>query len=347
MPFEQVETLKKQFTDKYVEVDATVSELRRFKGLTGQVKTVNMSGRALVQFEHPVDISWYDIDPSYLKVVDKPAPKAEPAKHAAEGEKKPLPKPKRLRLRQARRRRKSEGDEPARNGPCPRGGPVQPKEPPRCECGRVRQRHLPQGENRFQNSSKRVCKARLAEQRLRHLPRRLPRPPLRPQPVENRSQKLNKLGCRARPAVSRRRPLPPLLRRPRLPHQRLAVSRFQRSNKPACRAQRVREKLLPRLRHLPHLLHPLHRLLPAENRFRKSNKPGCKVLPRAAEQQAPPSRPVLRRSAPAAPSKPRSSGCASPQPPKSCRYSDSNYWPRRKTTFKTGTRPPAGGVQRK
>src|SRR5579864_1547445 len=78
MSFEQVERLKKQYTDKYVEVDSTVSELRRFKGLTGVVKTVNMSGRALVQFEHPVDISWYDIDPSYLKVVDKPASKAEP-----------------------------------------------------------------------------------------------------------------------------------------------------------------------------------------------------------------------------------------------------------------------------
>src|SRR6266700_3148310 len=89
MSFEQVETLKKQYTDKYVEVDAAVSELRRFKGLTGVVKTVNMSGRALVQFEHPVDISWYDIDPSYLKVVDKPAKKAEPSKHVAEGEKKP------------------------------------------------------------------------------------------------------------------------------------------------------------------------------------------------------------------------------------------------------------------
>src|SRR5438477_6558085 len=89
MSFEQVETLKKQYTDKYVEVDAAVSELRRFKGLTGVVKTVNMSGRALVQFDHPVDISWYDIDPSYLKVVDQPLRKVEPAKHAAEGEKKP------------------------------------------------------------------------------------------------------------------------------------------------------------------------------------------------------------------------------------------------------------------
>src|SRR5438046_1347901 len=93
MPFEQVETLKKRYTDKYVEVDASVSELRPFKRLTGVVNTENMSRRALVQFEHPVDISWYDIDPSYLKVVDKPAPKAEPAKHV-EGEKKAAPEAK-------------------------------------------------------------------------------------------------------------------------------------------------------------------------------------------------------------------------------------------------------------
>src|SRR5215510_1521482 len=72
MSFEQVESLKKQYTDKYVEVDSAVAELRRFQGLTGVVKTVNMGGRALVQFDHPVDISWYDIEPSYLKVVDKP-----------------------------------------------------------------------------------------------------------------------------------------------------------------------------------------------------------------------------------------------------------------------------------
>src|SRR6185369_5618011 len=88
MSFDLVERLKKQYTDKYVEVDASVPELRRFQGMTGQVKTVNMSGRALVQFEHPVDISWYDIEPSYLHVVDAPVKKPAAGKHA-EAEKKP------------------------------------------------------------------------------------------------------------------------------------------------------------------------------------------------------------------------------------------------------------------
>ncbi|TWT58642.1 hypothetical protein KOR42_20240 [Thalassoglobus neptunius] len=72
---DQAEALKRQLTDKYVVVNEGVAELRRFVGLTGRVKTVNMNCRALVQFDGPVDISWYDIDPSFLKVVDAPLPK--------------------------------------------------------------------------------------------------------------------------------------------------------------------------------------------------------------------------------------------------------------------------------
>ena len=75
MIFEHIETLKKQFTDKYVVVDESRPELLRFRGLTGSVKTVNMSGRALVEFDGYNNIGWYDIDPSFLKVVDAPAPK--------------------------------------------------------------------------------------------------------------------------------------------------------------------------------------------------------------------------------------------------------------------------------
>lgn len=99
--FAEVEQLKQELTDKFVVVDKNAPELRRFVGLTGLVKTVNMSGRALVQFDGPVDIAWYDIDPSFLTVVDKPLPKkveakAEPAvkpaaaKPAAAGGKSPL-----------------------------------------------------------------------------------------------------------------------------------------------------------------------------------------------------------------------------------------------------------------
>ncbi|MDA0657476.1 MAG: hypothetical protein O2931_06475 [Planctomycetota bacterium] len=88
MVFEHIESLKLQFTDKYVVVDGTRPELRRFARLTGRVRTVNMNGRALVEFDGNSNIAWYDIDPCYLKVVDAPPPVAEvaekkPAKPAA------------------------------------------------------------------------------------------------------------------------------------------------------------------------------------------------------------------------------------------------------------------------
>jgi hypothetical protein len=75
MSIELAERLKKKFTDKWVVVDASVPELKRFAQWTGKVKTVNMNGRALVEFDGPVDIGWYDIDPAFLTVVDAPRPK--------------------------------------------------------------------------------------------------------------------------------------------------------------------------------------------------------------------------------------------------------------------------------
>jgi len=88
---QQIEKAKQQYTDKYVVVDAQRPELARFSELVGQVKTVNMSGRALVEFgDYHKNIAWYDIDLDYLKVVDKPAPKDD--KKAA-AKKKPAAKP--------------------------------------------------------------------------------------------------------------------------------------------------------------------------------------------------------------------------------------------------------------
>ena len=76
MAFDHIEKIKREYTDKYVMVDGDRPELARFKGEVGQVKTVNMSGRALVEFvDYHLNIGWYDIDLDYLKVVDKPAPK--------------------------------------------------------------------------------------------------------------------------------------------------------------------------------------------------------------------------------------------------------------------------------
>jgi len=90
--YEQIDRLQKQYTDKYVVVDDSRPELRRFAGQTGIVKTVNMNGRALVQFDAFNNIGWYDIDPAYLRVVDAPLPKPEAKKEKAapsKGEKAP------------------------------------------------------------------------------------------------------------------------------------------------------------------------------------------------------------------------------------------------------------------
>lgn len=81
MSIETAEQLKRDLTDRWVVVDQNVPELRRFQGLTGRVKTVNMNCRALVEFDGPADIGWYDIDPGYLKVVDGPVKKVKPAEH--------------------------------------------------------------------------------------------------------------------------------------------------------------------------------------------------------------------------------------------------------------------------
>jgi len=87
--FEQIEKLKTDYTDKYVIVQEERPELRRFKGLTGVVRTVNMSGRALVEFDAYNNIGWIDIDLDYLSVIDKPLEKVEEPKKggAAKGAK--------------------------------------------------------------------------------------------------------------------------------------------------------------------------------------------------------------------------------------------------------------------
>jgi hypothetical protein len=84
--FDVIERLKSEWTDKYVVINSPAPELARFAKTTGQVKTVNMNGRCLVEFDQFNNIGWYDIDPTALKVVPKPLPKPpeeKPAKAAA------------------------------------------------------------------------------------------------------------------------------------------------------------------------------------------------------------------------------------------------------------------------
>jgi hypothetical protein len=89
MVFEHIDKLKQEYTDKYVIVDNRRPELRRFDGQTGVVRTVNMNGQALVEFDAYENIGWYDIDVDFLKIIDKPLPKPE---LKPEPEKKPAAK---------------------------------------------------------------------------------------------------------------------------------------------------------------------------------------------------------------------------------------------------------------
>lgn len=92
MVFEHIEKLKRQYTDKYVVVDDSRPELARFRGVTGVVKTVNMSGRALVEFDdYLANIGWYDIELDFLRVVPKPEPGAVSAQNAKTAVAKAIP----------------------------------------------------------------------------------------------------------------------------------------------------------------------------------------------------------------------------------------------------------------
>ena len=75
--FDVIERLKAEWTDKYVIIDSPAPELSRFAKTTGTVRTVNMNGRCLVEFDQFNNIGWYDIDPSHLKIVTEPLPKPE------------------------------------------------------------------------------------------------------------------------------------------------------------------------------------------------------------------------------------------------------------------------------
>lgn len=80
---EEIERLKAQYTDKYVKVDASRPELARFGQAYGQIKTINFSGRVLVQFEG-ADRAWYDLALDAFTIVDPPPPPPTPAAPAAQ-----------------------------------------------------------------------------------------------------------------------------------------------------------------------------------------------------------------------------------------------------------------------
>ncbi len=119
---ERVEKLRLEYTDQYVAVEGALPQLARFKGKVGQVRTINVNGRALVEFES--DRGRYDLELDYLKVVDKPKPKEPPAKEAKAKpaakpaapkatEEKPAPEQKLSELELARQKKDAEEPKPA------------------------------------------------------------------------------------------------------------------------------------------------------------------------------------------------------------------------------------------
>ena len=123
--FDGMGRLKAGWTDKYVVVASAAPELARFAQATGTVRTVNMNGRCLVEFDQFNNVGWYDIDPSHPKIVTEPLPKPEkpaPAKKAA----KPAPAAKKPAAKAAAGKRPSTADilAAARGGAKPAAKPA-------------------------------------------------------------------------------------------------------------------------------------------------------------------------------------------------------------------------------
>ncbi|MEO2013162.1 MAG: hypothetical protein ABGZ53_02205 [Fuerstiella sp.] len=79
MSIQRAEELKQEWTDRQVVIRSGIPELRRFDGLVGQVRTVNMNCRLLIEFAAPADISWYDIDPQFVTIVESAQSQPSPA----------------------------------------------------------------------------------------------------------------------------------------------------------------------------------------------------------------------------------------------------------------------------
>lgn len=69
MPNDDLEALRRDWTDQFVRVNAERPELQRFADIVGRVVTVNWNGKALIDFQ---DGGWYDITAStlYLTRID-------------------------------------------------------------------------------------------------------------------------------------------------------------------------------------------------------------------------------------------------------------------------------------
>lgn len=79
------ESLKREWTDQYVEADAAQPELKRFAGIVGRVITVNWNNKAVIDFQ---DGAWYDITVDFLR---KLGPEAKAKYDATVNSAQPIP----------------------------------------------------------------------------------------------------------------------------------------------------------------------------------------------------------------------------------------------------------------
>ncbi len=72
--FDEIERLKRLWTDRRVRIGSERPELARFRPYEGRVVTITMNGRALVEWlDSPGDIGWHDLDLDDLVALDAPA----------------------------------------------------------------------------------------------------------------------------------------------------------------------------------------------------------------------------------------------------------------------------------
>jgi hypothetical protein len=57
----KIETLRREWTDQFVQVKPGRTELERFADIVGRVVTVNFNGKAVIDFQ---DGGWYDVTAS-------------------------------------------------------------------------------------------------------------------------------------------------------------------------------------------------------------------------------------------------------------------------------------------
>ena len=84
----QCDTLKKEWTDQFVQVRPERPELQRFAGIVGRVITVNYNGKALIDFQ---DGGWYDISASEDFLTKLNPAEAKPKYSATANSAQPIP----------------------------------------------------------------------------------------------------------------------------------------------------------------------------------------------------------------------------------------------------------------